>query len=523
MIPKSTFCSGRFSGLDEVSSSVQTPKQSEVSDLDFVKTPTASIVGDASHDCPDQDETPEDVDSLDDGLGAFEDHPTHSQLAAHAESSQTVLPTHNGFGLFPGSNSPVQHQIWQHEQYNPQRTEGPQLQPGLRSRQNSPNNGVQALSQQEKNQRIENWRLEQSQNVLAEIRKATSRRRRRRRTPVAIQGVDADASPESTPTENLSAPLDPVARHIIRSIMRVDDETLFLIFGESVAPAAAQRSPEVQACVKYNPEPASMSIFSQIARQLGDFVHQISSQINLNNPQPWANESVPCASIPTSARFDFEASRPSFRASAEQSAALDQTTGTAPLPSRAQRRRTSSVTTASVVSERRVEAQEVRQHPRRRHRIPRRTSYTRNEAAESPPDVQYWEQDLDVKLVFSFIRSRVASPRIAATPATPFVASRPSRFASLSDSLRRAALIRHQHPLIASPLPSTASHASTMSPLSQILGRRQSCENESVVGGSCATQSKKSKTSHSRSISLGSSRNYWDFGGGWDGGSWGGI
>ncbi|KAI9725105.1 MAG: hypothetical protein M1828_003446 [Chrysothrix sp. TS-e1954] len=174
------------------------------------------------------------------------------------------------------------------------------------------------------------------------------------------------------------------------------------------------------------------------------------------------------------------------------------------------------MTAASVVSEHRADGLERSYQSRRRHRAEHRSTSTHLNASDPPQDIQYWEQDLDVKLVFSFIRSRVASPKLSSSP------SKPLHSPSVSDSLRRAALIRHQHPLIASPLPST-SQASSASPLSKILGRRQTYTDGEVLASSCASQSKKSKTSHDGSLSWGSSRNYWDFGVGEMGGGWGEV
>src|SRR5699024_6070512 len=106
-----------------------------------------------------------------------------------------VLPTHDGLGSFQASSQTVQDQLWQHEQYNPQRR------PELRLRRHSSvQRQLDMVAEQEQMtnaererwQRIEKWRMEQSRALLQEVERET--RRRRRRTSRASRTSDQASS-----------------------------------------------------------------------------------------------------------------------------------------------------------------------------------------------------------------------------------------------------------------------------------------------------------------------------------------
>ena len=95
-----------------------------------------------------------------------------------------MLPAHDGLGSFQASSQLAQDQLWQHEQYNPQRRE--QALPRHR-RRSSVQHHLDTVNEQEAHverdrwQRIEQWRMDQSRALLQEIERETRRRRSSRR------------------------------------------------------------------------------------------------------------------------------------------------------------------------------------------------------------------------------------------------------------------------------------------------------------------------------------------------------
>ncbi|KAI9725106.1 MAG: hypothetical protein M1828_003447 [Chrysothrix sp. TS-e1954] len=284
------FSPGRFSGLREDDTSAHASERPTLSDFGSLETAALSKKNALSNDSPCGDEQAEDLDSLDDGLGAFDEDTVRSQLEPPLHSSETVLPTHNGLGLFPGSSSPVQERLLQHEQHNPQRRAGLPLYPALHSRQGSSGGGVQALTKHERYQRIEKWRIEQSQSVLAMTQKVARRRKRPRGHRNA--------------TTSSETPLDFATRNFIQRLMGVDDDTLFLVFGETSLPVDSQRASTSRHRADAAINTPSTSIFSQIAKQLGSLVQRISGHVTLTGVQSWTQETMPYAGLPPSSRFE---------------------------------------------------------------------------------------------------------------------------------------------------------------------------------------------------------------------------
>jgi hypothetical protein len=130
---------------------------------------------------------------------------------------------------------------------------------------------------------------------------------------------------------------------------------------------------------------------------------------------------------------------------------------------------------------------------------------------------EYWERELDIKMVFQFLKDRFASRPTTPDPEVPYVGSyaspsrRQSAYSTASAAGQRAALIRQHHPL--------ASKRDTQ-PRKKELSHRHHAHHASVGNvlapsrlgvrtrsESCASQSTK------RSRKSGSSRNFWDLGG----------
>ncbi|KAI7142331.1 hypothetical protein KC352_g29294 [Hortaea werneckii] len=142
----------------------------------------------------------------------------------------------------------------------------------------------------------------------------------------------------------------------------------------------------------------------------------------------------------------------------------------------------------------------------------------------------YWERDIDVNMIFSYLRRRFSSSHTAAAsqpePTGPLPASwattnsGPTTAAALGtspESFRRAELIRQQHPLVSRAATATASASADRTTTSPSMRRDsllrrhqiQQLHHKRAGSSSCASQSTK-RSRRSRSTS---SRNYWDLGG----------
>ena len=520
-----------------------------------------------------QDDDDDEADSLDDGLHAFNEPTSVSNPSAHqcldSSIADALLPTHDGLGGFNGNNAPLQQQIWQHERYNPRRA----ARGSTSLRRSEVQKRLDALSEAEKsnktardpaeerNIRIEKWRLDQSRAIVEEIERETRRRRRRSKlSQSSIQKpvmADEDASKEyTTPTaEPLpSQSTQPVAPNdeslwtrtsrLIRELIGVDDATLSYIFGEAKANAvtplpvsatanantpsdmiayAEQTVPDSLAIIKSSSW--ETNLIARIGRELGSLVYQFSEHPpNTFSTYMRVQETVPYAGLPTPSELSTPAGFLQFNPPPSSSR---------PVHHLKHRRRMSVARTDPSLfgieeeptnSEGIEEDNDLTPQQTRRQQVAPLTE----DAQGLKQEKAYWERDLDFAMIFSYIKSRLRRRSSHSTPRSVNTAqSTAPTFSTAAatgpDALRRAALIRHHHPLVSRNL--NALRASSLSnlnvqasqlpstPLSPVLGRRSSSLIDDGAS-SCASQStKRSKTHHSGSLSISSSRNYWDIGG----------
>lgn len=105
---------------------------------------------------------------------------------------------------------------------------------------------------------------------------------------------------------------------------------------------------------------------------------------------------------------------------------------------------------------------------------------------------EFWEKELDVKMVFRYLKDRFTS--------TSVQQPRPIEQTQKDSSAQRAAIIRQHHPLV-----SRASRPA-------VRGRRESRPSVRRPSSSCASESLKG-AKRATALRSGSSRNYWDIGG----------
>ncbi|KAG4430659.1 hypothetical protein IFR05_013856 [Cadophora sp. M221] len=457
------------------------------------------------------DEEDGELDSLDSHLHEFRAEPSVYRESQRGESSGTVLPTHDGLGSFrldqTAMGEDVQEHLYAFERYNPRR---------VKRRRESLEIGIleegERAAEAERTRRIEMWRMEQSRLLVDEIQKETRRRKQSMSSErrAVLEDKDEDAATlshvDETPDEESDSFWNRITKRVIRDLMGIDDDLLAIIFGESLpgdedlstTPPASQSIIQTR---KYDESSWEHRLLERVAQELGILVSQLSDHPGAfstylhsqQTPLPYAGLPV----IPETRDHVLESSTqtqnmPQFHPT------IQTQTPAIPIP-------TTSLARPS---------QDEDATPRANNPLNQTPTLTREE----------WERDLDIKMVFRYLRSRFTS-KFKSQPNTPsihdFVTSSGTSHlatASTADTAARAARVRQHHPLV-------TRQTSTGE-------RRRSIERRtwraSVPGGaspgavgvgvgmgirrgssSCASER---LSVNGRVRNSGSSRHYWDFG-----------
>ncbi|KAK5052562.1 hypothetical protein LTR84_002427 [Exophiala bonariae] len=444
----------------------------------------------------DEDATEDgDLDSLDDGLHAFREPPLYPSLSNQTQNP--LLPAHDGLGTFQASSPPVLEQLWQHEQYNPKRKhDGQHRRPSSIQRRLDTIDEMEAQANEEKRMRIEKWRMEQSQALIEEVERETRRRLRRGSRLSSFQDTmlsvnddvlgstpkQSDYLPETAPDAEESEPFwRRITKRFIRDVIGIDEPLLSVIFGESLPDEAESLPLSASGQLPTIPEQSSDlqaagdawrdRLLQRIARELGVFVHQLS-------PHPGA--------------FGTYSSSPDY-AGMPVSMPLPKSTETTSVPMAQVHMKD---TTTSTLSPNFPPTLRDRAHAES-WGFEEEPTASSSSALDSSRHLQrereYWERELDLKMVFRYLRDRFATR--APGVSLPQVTRQP-----VEDAATRAAIIRQHHPLVA------RAHQSP------VRARRDSRTSLRRPQSSCASESVRSsrKASIARS---GSSRNFWDIGG----------
>ncbi|KAF2664652.1 hypothetical protein BT63DRAFT_429409 [Microthyrium microscopicum] len=485
----------------------------------------------------DQDEDA-DLDSLDDGLHAFhEPSDLGSPRARMIKSNETVLPTHDGLGTF-GEGSAIQDHLRQFERYGARRKH---------KRRSSVQRTLDALEEVEEQtveedriRRIEHWRLEQSRALLEEIERETRRMRKMSRASatrsVGPSTINMQTKSETDFSESVHSTIQEAAvknpamaehgppesesfwkrftRRVIRDLIGIDEDLLSVILGESLAEEQQDMSdsisslPERDIIRAVDEEKESRNVahswqerlLERLARELGILVHQLSEHPGAFSTYLRTQE------IPLYAGL-----------SNTSSLADDTTPDVAPFPAHI---RSSLPFPPSVQRDVAANADpslwgiEEENAP----------DALGGNGAENLIEQEYWEKDLDVRMVFNFLKSRfysnatipesseptntLTSLLATSTQARSSTSHGFNRRPSTTSTAQRAAIIRQHHPLASGSRrrehrPLTPHHAG--------IARKAT----RTASSSCASQSTK-KSKHS-------SRNYWDIGGSVGSGPAGGV
>ncbi|KAL6714725.1 hypothetical protein ACLMJK_008150 [Lecanora helva] len=465
-------------------------------------------------------EDDEELDSLDDGLHAFQE-PGLFQRPEFVNQSSSILPRHDGLGMFQESTTPVQEQLWHFEQHNPKKRSAS----GHHRRRSSIQRRLDAVEDNdatniegERRERIEKWRMEQSKILLDKIEKETRRRRlsttsRKAESSsntanserVMKDSIHTHEAEDQEPKQSMDG-LDPgssedesiwqrITRRVIRDFIGIDDAMLSVIFGESLPEelsAAVNPSSGISSSKSIKLDPSLTTsdaswerrLIDRIARELGLLVRRFPDQ-------------------PTALSRPFHPSIPDYAGIPV----------TVPTSSKSQKQRPSTSTRANT-SPTSFHFNPTLQDPpfTPQNATPESTHAALWGIEEEPTphpdqvDHDYWEQPADLKTVFRYLQSRF-SARHKPPPST---SSRPLPRENVAttttpDSLRRTAMIRQHHPVISR----TWEHRHANRRHGSLLRRRSgsSCASSVVVG------SARRMGMRGGGGSLGSSsRNYWDIG-----------
>ncbi|KAF9882106.1 hypothetical protein CkaCkLH20_00142 [Colletotrichum karsti] len=495
---------------EEEDESLPTPGRSRLSDIGSLNTfihsvrdtdsrPSGGVLSSAI-DEESVDDDPE-LDSLDSHLPEFRTVPNlYTQSAgASGPHSVPVLPAHDGLGSFRLDGPDVQEQLYAFERFNPRH---------LRRRRESLELAqlemeVEQEQETHKMQRIESWRLEQSRILLEEISKETRRRRQsmvsarpvvtpeeKKAEDIATLSVigdedDADSMDwhyESTDNkDDERGLLARIARKVLHDL-GIDERMLSILLGEDLpTDDDLSTTPKAEANLSSTPTPNSsdsswqLRALDRVSKELGLLVNQLSHHPGAFStytrmqqmPIPYAGLPV----IPESAADtpiapavqDVSTSMPEFR------------------PTMVQHARPIDI-------------------PASRPQADAPVPVTRDESTPLPASFtqEEWEQDLDVNLVFRYLRSRFSSrstPSSAFNTGTSHLAT-----SSTPDTAAKAARVRQHHPLVSRARPAERRTFKATTPSSPAAMRHAS---------SCASQS----TRRSARRSSVSSRHYWDIGG----------
>ncbi|KAK4448236.1 hypothetical protein QBC34DRAFT_115835 [Podospora aff. communis PSN243] len=504
--------------LSSVQSDQLTPGRSRISDLGSLDTAARSDFNSQADNSavPSEILEPDDdaeLDSLDSHLSEFRSAPHHYAQQQGVAHTAPVFPRHDGLGSFrldaPGASVEAQDRMYAFEQFNPSRVKRRKESFDL-ARLELENEEAQEL---ERNRRIEAWRLEQSQLLLEDIRKETRRRRQSESSQQkaalgrhAAPGAAARSTVDEAGDEAHAAGTDwheqdaietsdagrglwsRITRRVLCDVMGIDDRLLAVLFGEvlpddesaSSTPKAGHMDSHSPAFSKLESESLGDStwqlyMLERIAKELGQLVHRMSAHPGAFSTYARVQQMpLPYAGLPIIPEATPD--------SGEESQKVD---GSVPSMPRFQPTVPQPVDIRSARSTETDTAQ----------------AFTQQE----------WEQDLDVRLVFRYLRSRFTPSRPAPAPFT----SGTSHLATSStqELAAKAARVRQHHPLVSHShshshhRPRTAERRpfKVTTPSSPVALRH--------AGGSCASQSTRRSGRRSSVSSRHSSRHYWDIGG----------
>ncbi len=446
------------------------------------------------------------------------------------EQANSVLPTHDGLGSFQLGGGGVQEQLYSFERHARRRPSMKKRRVSLDAARMEQEKEVEREA--EKRRRIEEWRLEQSRAILEEVRKDTRRRRQgmaKRRTTLedlhreemaTMGSLDDTLAREESMVDEQQQQQDErdgeslwtrITRRVIQDLMGIDDKLLSILFGESL-PEDLEREMSAASASTTTIGPAPFTtqdnawetrLLERIARELGLLVNNISEhpgafstyQRVMQAPIPYAGlpiipEASPDNKEEVPVPVKMRPATPLFKPSMQSANFADPISGSRHYFDSEMDYTPNAVPVSNPLSQ-------STPLPAPSHAASEGTSSTYRGFTK-----EEWEKQLDIGLVFSYLRSRFIGRKLPQSPhkhsTTP------------QEAAARAARVRQHHPLVAGrPVPERRpSYKFTVqqSMVGNGVQRRKS--------SSCASQSTKFSASIKsvRSVRSRSSRCFWDIG-----------
>jgi hypothetical protein len=507
--------------LSSVQDDQITPGRSRISDLGSLDTAARSefnlqVASGAMAESVAEEDA--ELDSLDSHLPDFRTIP--SPYSPHEVSHATpVLPGHDGLGSFrfeaPGMSSEAQERMYAFERFNPNRVMHGAESFNLAQLERE----TEEAQELDRTRRIEAWQLEQSQLLLDDIRKET---RRRRQSEVSIRqmqkkanspqdaaaersvadeeaadinlgGTDWHDQDEPASTDTKPGLWSQIARKVVCDLLGIDDKVLSILFGKGVSEdellSSTPQAATTDAAESWYDSEWQLRMLDRISRELGVLVHQMSTHPGAFSTYAHVQHvALPYAGLPVIPEAPADASD------------AGQTTDDS-IPMMPQFK-PSVGRPADLLSARPPSEPHTFSAPSVPDVTPNDTPHTFTQ--------QEWEQDLDIRLVFRYLRSRFTSSR----QASPSFSSGTSHLATSStqDTAAKAARVRQHHPLVSHahahgyhrPRPVERRTFKATVPSSPVAVRHGP--------GSCASQSTRRSARRSSISSRPSSRHYWDIG-----------
>lgn len=447
----------QYSSQTQTTSTARTSKivsLSRLSDFGSLNTlgrscQEGSDVSDAANDLERENE---ELDSLDEGLHAFQES-LNSQSPHFSDQNGSILPTHDGLGIFPPSSMPVQEQLWYFEHFNPRKNSAGhhRRRSGVLRQLDAVTDNDGAKVEGERIARIEVWRMEQSKLLLDRIESKIRRRKLSPSTGQAQRGTSSgkesrlanhpsqgNTTPKgSQDIENNESLWERITRRIIRTLLGMDDNLLSVIFGESLpietSPSETPVTSFGSASRLPGESPDSFTdtgwdsrLLDRLARELGILVRYLTDHPGAFNT-PFNPVALDYAGIPTtspsSQQMPRRPSPPLIQTSPTSSTFPHFKPTLGVYPSRPS-------TSTSDTSHAALWGIEEEQPP----------------SSPTAQDREYWEQLPDFGNIFRVLQCRFSTSHQAPNTA-PSTAANIATTATTA-SLRRAALIRQHHPLV---------------------------------------------------------------------------
>lgn len=489
--------------MTETEQSLETPGRSRLSDLGSLHTlarsdrhasSRQSAVASAVDDESVEDDA--ELDSLDSHLPEFRSVPGMQPFSHHgSQHALPVLPGHDGLGSFrldqPALGTDAQDQIYQFERFNPRRT---------RRRRESLDRvqlevDPEQVQEAEKRQRVEAWRLEHSRILLDEVQRETRRRRKSQTSshrpqvssPERLVNREADSDHMTWHDEEAVTQqgedegfLARFTRKVMTDLLGIDEHLLSILLGQEAMPDEAELSTTPRASqMASQPHPPAtdepaweLHVLERVSRELGLLVNQLSHHPGAFSTYSRVQQApLPYAGLPVI---------PETNTTPAEAPSIKHTSQASFLEFRPTMGRQASHPISIPGRESETSA-----GPAAREDVNMSKAFTKEE----------WEQDLDIKLVFKYLRSRFSSRFSSSTPPVGAIPS------TAQETAAKVARVRQHHPLIARTRPAAERRTfKATTPSSPVAMRHQS---------SCASQS----TRRSARRSSCSSRHYWDIGG----------